>query len=139
MLNVHGYACAQDRGIDKRRMLSCFSFTVTSFPKKSTFNPPLNKTVTLVTVIEVRCDARLHDPRHVPHRRETAGAGGEERQNREAPPLPVEPRNDTSGERLARRDADPVQQSQSVAEQPAEGHVPLLQTRLWRQEEGQPT
>lgn len=106
--------------------------TSTSFPKKSSCYRQLNKTVTLVTVVEVRCNACLHDPRHVPYWCKAAGASREKRQNRKTPPLPVQPRNDMSSKCLACWDSNSIQQSQSLAEQTAERHVPLLQTPLCR-------
>lgn len=67
-------------------------------------------------MVEVCRDARLHDARHVSHRREAARAGSEERQDREAPPLPVQPGDDMSSQSLACWDPNPVEQSQRVAE-----------------------
>lgn len=81
-------------------------------------------------MVEVRRDARLHDARHVTYRREAAGAGGEEGENGKAPPLPVQPGVDVSGQGLARRHPHSVQQGQGAAEEAAQRHVPLLQARL---------
>lgn len=84
-------------------------------------------------MVEVCSDACLHDPRHVSHRCETTGAGCEKRQNRKAPPLPVQPGDDVSRERLACRHPHPVKKSQHVAKEAAECHVPLLQAHLCRE------
>ena len=83
-------------------------------------------------MVEVCCNARLHDARHVSYWCKTARASCEKRQNREAPPLPVQPGDYVSSERLACRHTHSIQQGQGVAEQAAERHVPLLQTCLWR-------
>lgn len=85
-------------------------------------------------MVEVRCNACLHDARHVPYWCKTARTSCEKRQNREAPPLPVQPGDNMTSERLACWDTHSIQQSQSVAEQAAKRHVPLLQTRLCRWE-----
>lgn len=87
-------------------------------------------------MVEVRCNARLHDARHVSYWCKTAWASCEKRQNREAPPLSVQPGDYMSSEGLACRDTHSIQQGQSVAEQAAERHVPLLQTCLWRGKRG---
>ena len=87
-------------------------------------------------MVEVRCNTRLHDARHVSYWCKTAWASCEKRQNGEAPPLPVQPGDYMSSEGLARRDTHSIQQGQSVAEQAAVCHVPLLQTGLWRGKRG---
>lgn len=83
-----------------------------------------------VTVVEVCRNACLHDACHVPYWGEAAGASCEKRQNRKAPALPIQPGNDMSSECLSCWHTHSIQQSQSVAEQATEGHVPLLQTCL---------
>lgn len=91
-----------------------------------------------LTVVEVGCDAGLHDTRHVAHRGQTAGASSEQRENWKAPPLLVQPGDDTNCEGLARRHAHSVEHSQRAAEKAAERHVPLLQTRFCGENEDQP-
>lgn len=83
-------------------------------------------------MVEVRCDARLHDACHMAYRSKAAGASCEERQDGKAPPLPIQPGNNAGNERLSCGDPDSVQQGQSVAEQAAERHVPPLQPGLCR-------
>lgn len=80
----------------------------------------------MLTMVKVCCDACLHNASHVPYWRKAAGASSEERQNWKASPLPIQPGVDMSGKRLARRDSHSIQQSQSIAEQAAECHVPLF-------------
>lgn len=86
-------------------------------------------------MVEVRCDACLHDARHMPHRSKAAAASCKERQNGKAPPLPIQPGNHAGNKCLSCGDPDSVQQGQSVAKQAAEGHVPLLQAGLWRKKQ----
>ena len=82
---------------------------------------------------EVRRDAGFRDARHVTHGCQATAGGRQERQHWEAPPLPIQPPNDTSRQSLSCGHAHPVQQSQRITEEVAVGHVPLLQTHLCRE------
>ena len=82
-------------------------------------------------MVEVGGDAGLHDAGHVTDRGQSLGAGGEQRQDGEGPPLPVQPGNDMGGEGLARGHAHSVEQGQGLAEQATQRHVSLLQAGLW--------
>lgn len=81
-------------------------------------------------MVEVRCDACLHDACHMAYRSKAAGASCEERQDGKAPPLPIQPGNNAGHKCLSCGDPNSVQQGQSVAEQAAERHVPPLQPGL---------
>lgn len=126
------HGCGKKKLANFRTSFKCFEKKRTKPTFRGNGSTEVAYPKLLLTMVEVPCNACLHDACHVSHWCKATGAGCEKGKSWKAPPFPVQPGNDMGSECLACWDAHAVEQSQSITEETAERHVPLLQIHLWK-------